>query len=103
MDPLDETREERLALEVSVVLLEVLLRGVDHLGVDELVAPLLEAANNLADEATLDAVGLDHDESYKIQRDVRGLHSSSEELINHSLCSVAILMRSCHNEKVMFG
>ena len=34
---LDETREERLSLEVRVVLLEVLLRGVDELEVNDLV------------------------------------------------------------------
>lgn len=56
---LDETRVEGLALEVLVVLLEVLLRGVDHLEGDELVAALLETLDDLTDESALDAVRLD--------------------------------------------
>jgi hypothetical protein len=37
----------------------VLLGGVDHLHGDELVATLLKAGDDLADETTLDAIGLD--------------------------------------------
>jgi hypothetical protein len=49
----DETLEERLVLQVLVVLLKVLLSGSDELDGGELVATLLEAADDLADEATL--------------------------------------------------
>lgn len=58
---LDETGEELLALEVLVVLLEVLLGGVDHLEGGDLVTAVLEALDDLTDNAALDAVGLDHD------------------------------------------
>ena len=40
-------------------LLEVLGGGVNELERDELEAALLEAADDVADEATLDAVGLE--------------------------------------------
>lgn len=53
---LNETGEERLALEVSVVLLEVVLGSVDELHGDELVSSLLESADDLADESSLDLV-----------------------------------------------
>lgn len=53
---LNQTREERLALEVSVVLLEVVLGSVDELHGDELVSSLLESADDLADESSLDLV-----------------------------------------------
>ena len=74
---LNETREEGLALEVSVVcywyvnlctsaivdydlrtLLEVLRGSVNELEGDELEATLLEAADDVPDESTLDAIGL---------------------------------------------
>lgn len=41
---------------------EVVLAGGDHLEGEELVAALLEALDDLADESALDAVGLDGDE-----------------------------------------
>jgi hypothetical protein len=49
----DEAREEGLVLEVGVVLLQVLLAGGDHLDGDELVPALLEARDDVADEAAL--------------------------------------------------
>lgn len=76
---LDQTGEEGLALEIGVVcgqgsaparrcdaialsgrhtLLEVLLGGVDELEGDQLVAALLEAGDDLADEVALNAVRL---------------------------------------------
>lgn len=58
---LDQTGEEGLALEVGVVLLEVVLTGVHELHGHELVATVLEALDDLADETALDAVGLNHD------------------------------------------
>ena len=57
----DETSEESLAGEVSVVLLHVLAAGGSELHGDQLVALLLEALDDVADEAPLDAIGLDHD------------------------------------------
>ena len=57
---LDQTREEGLALEVLVVLLEVLLAGVHELHGHELEAAVLEALDDLADKTALNAVGLDH-------------------------------------------
>lgn len=54
---LDERGEEGLGREVGVVLLEVLLGGSSELEGDELEAALLEAGDDLADEAALDAVG----------------------------------------------
>ena len=58
----DQTAEESLAGEVSVVLLQVLHGGLHHLHGDQLETLLLKARDNLSNQATLDAVGLDHDE-----------------------------------------
>lgn len=49
----DQTLEEGLVRQVGVVLLEVLLGGSDELDGDELVAALLEAGDDCADEAAL--------------------------------------------------
>lgn len=59
----NETLEEGLVAQVGVVLLEVLLGGGDELDGLELEATLLEAGDDVADKATLDAVGLDSDET----------------------------------------
>jgi hypothetical protein len=45
------------------VLLKVFLGGRDHLQGNELVPSLLESADDIADEAALDAIGLDCDEA----------------------------------------
>ena len=45
-------------MDDELTLLEVLLAGVDELERDELVAALLEAGNDVANEAALDAVRL---------------------------------------------
>jgi len=58
---LDQTREERLVLQVLVVLLEVLGGGVNELEGDELESTLFETADDVSDETAVDAVGLDHD------------------------------------------
>lgn len=58
---LDEASEERLAGEVLVVGLEELSAGLVQLESGELEALLLEAAEDLSDEAALHAVRLDHD------------------------------------------
>mgnify|MGYP001800999461 CR=1 FL=1 len=55
----NEAREELLFLEVSVVLLHVVLSGSSELHGDELVTLLFKTANNLANEAALDAIWLD--------------------------------------------
>ena len=49
----DETLEERLVGEVFVVLLKVLLGWGDHLDSNHLVASLLEALDDVANQATL--------------------------------------------------
>eukprot|EP00282_Hemiselmis_andersenii_P034816 CAMPEP_0169450186 /NCGR_PEP_ID=MMETSP1042-20121227/13018_1 /TAXON_ID=464988 /ORGANISM="Hemiselmis andersenii, Strain CCMP1180" /LENGTH=153 /DNA_ID=CAMNT_0009561991 /DNA_START=43 /DNA_END=501 /DNA_ORIENTATION=+ len=59
---LDERGEEGLGGEVGVVVLEELLRGASHLHRHELEALVLETRDDGADDATLDAVRLDHDE-----------------------------------------
>lgn len=56
----DQAREERLALEVLVVLLEVVLTGLDQLHSHKLVTTVLKALNDLADQTALDTVRLDH-------------------------------------------
>ena len=61
-DVVDQAAEERLRLQVGVVLLGLLLADVLELHRAEVVAARLEAGDDLADEAALDAVGLDHDE-----------------------------------------
>ena len=58
---LDQAGEERLALEVGVVLLQVVFAGVHELHGHELEAAVLEALDDLADESALDTVGLNHD------------------------------------------
>ena len=59
---LDESGEELLAGEVGVVLLEVLLGGGAQLHGEQLETLGLEAGDDVADDAPLDAVRLDHDE-----------------------------------------
>lgn len=54
LDSLDQTWEEWLASEISVVLLDVLLGSVDHLQTDQLVTSSLKSANDLANESSLD-------------------------------------------------
>ena len=61
-DVVDQPAEERLRLQVGVVLLGLLLGHVLELHRAEVVAAGLEAGDDLAHEAALDAVGLDHDE-----------------------------------------
>jgi len=57
----NQTSEEALAGEVGVMLLHVLAPGRSELHCDKLVPFLFETLNNVADEAPLDAVRLDHD------------------------------------------
>jgi len=59
---LDESREERLAGEILVVLLKVLLARSHQLDGSELVATVLESSDNRADESTLDAIRLNGNE-----------------------------------------
>ena len=59
-DVLNQAAEEGLAREVLVVLLSERLLDVKHLKPPQGEAPLLEARDDRADEAPLDAVGLDH-------------------------------------------
>lgn len=58
---LDEAREERLALEVGIMLLKMFRRSVDELEGDKLVPTLLESRDDLADQVALHAIRLDHD------------------------------------------
>lgn len=58
----DETREEGLGGEIGVVLLEQILRGPHELHGDQGEAFGLEAFDDLANHAALDAVGLHHQE-----------------------------------------
>ena len=58
----DESGEESLAGEVSVVSLHVGTAWVADLHGDELEALLLEAADNGTDKSSLDTIGLDHNE-----------------------------------------
>ena len=58
----NETIEEWLALEISVVSLEVSLRWLDELHSEELESLLLKTLDDGSDEAALDSVGLNHDE-----------------------------------------
>lgn len=83
---LDQTREEGLALEVLVVLrsarrthlLKVLLACLGELEGHELVATVLEALDDLANETALNAVGLDHDVSWLAeQRTLLSSHGGS--------------------------
>lgn len=59
---LEKTREERLRLEVLIVLAEKLLRRLGHLEGNKLVATRLKTSQNLRNESSLDAVRLNHDE-----------------------------------------
>lgn len=59
---LAQAAEELLARQVAVVLLRLLNGGLQQLQANELVALVLEAADDLADEAALDAVGLHSNE-----------------------------------------
>ena len=59
----DKVAEEGLAGQIGVVLLGVRLLDRHHLHGAEVESLLLEAGDDLTDEAALDAVGLDHDVS----------------------------------------
>ena len=59
---LDETSEEAFGGEVSVVLFELLFAGGAKFHANKLESLGLEAADNLANESSLDTIGLDHDE-----------------------------------------
>src|SRR6187397_737396 len=61
-DELDEARVERLAGVDGVVLLGHLVRDAEQPQPDDLEALPLEAADDLADQAALDRVGLGEDE-----------------------------------------
>ena len=58
----DETLEEVLGGQISVVLLEVFTAWSAQLHGDELEALSLEAGKDLTNESSLDTIGLDHDE-----------------------------------------
>ena len=58
---LDQAGEEGLALEVLVVLFEVVLTGLDQLHGHKLIATILKTLDDLTDQTALDAVRLDHD------------------------------------------
>jgi hypothetical protein len=60
---LNQAGEERLLLEVGVVSLEVLLARANKLEGYQLVASVLKAADDGTNEATLDAIRLDSNES----------------------------------------
>jgi len=51
----------------QLTLLEVFLRGLDDLEGNDLVSALLEAADDLSDESTLDTVGLENEQENKIK------------------------------------
>ena len=57
---LDQTGEEGLALEVLVVLFEVVLTSLDQLHGHKLIATVLKALNDLTNQTALDTVRLDH-------------------------------------------
>merc|ERR1719184_722365 len=77
----DKPTEESLAGEVSVVLLQVLHRGLHHLHRDQLETLLLKARDNLANKAALDAVRLDHDEGPLSGHDDSGVGISLKKCI----------------------
>ena len=57
---LDQTWEKWLALKVLVMLLKVVFTSVHQLHGHKLVATVLEALDDLANETALDTVWLDH-------------------------------------------
>jgi len=59
----NEASEEALGGEISVVLLEHLFAGGGQFHTNKLESLSLESANDLTNEASLDAIGLDHNES----------------------------------------
>jgi len=62
------------------VLLEVFLAWADHLGRNHLVASLLESRDDVADEASLDAIWLDCDETAPIVSTCRSGARTTMEL-----------------------
>merc|ERR1719180_700916 len=81
----DEAAEESLAGEVGVVLLQVLHGGLHHLHRDQLETLLLKARDDLAHKATLDAVGLDHDEGPLSGHDDAGVQGISLVEVNQAM------------------
>ena len=74
-DVLNEVVEESLALEVTVMLLDVLLGWSHHFKCDEFEALSLKSEKDFSDESSLDAVWFDHDVSSFGLR--RGFHCVS--------------------------
>jgi len=62
-DELDETREERLCLEVTIVDVEEVLRRLHEFASSHLITTLFEAFHDVADQSPCDPVGLHHYES----------------------------------------
>jgi len=58
----DESIEEGLGRQISVMLLQMLLAGRESFDADQFVASLFEPLDDLADQSTVDAIRLDHDE-----------------------------------------
>jgi len=58
----DQTTKERLGGEVSIVVLEVVLRGLHELHGHQLEAFVLEPLDDLSADATVNGIRLDHDE-----------------------------------------
>jgi hypothetical protein len=60
---LDKSWEEGFLGKILVVFLEEGFSGDEHLDTSEEVSLLFESGDDLSDQSSLDAVGLDHDES----------------------------------------
>jgi len=62
-DEVDQLGIKWLVLQVDVMLADVLFGSLHELHGDELEPSLFESLDDVANESTLDAVGLHHDES----------------------------------------
>jgi len=79
---LNEASEESLLRKISIVLFHVLLAGTAELHGDKFETLLLEALDDLSNEATLDAIGLDHDESALLVAQTFNVHISVSLLLD---------------------
>lgn len=82
---LDQPWEEGPGGQVGVVLLQQLLARPHEFEGDELEALLLEALDDLADDAALDAVRLDHDEGpFAVRHGARDQEEQQRKTTDHA-------------------
>jgi hypothetical protein len=98
---LDESREELLASQVGVVLLQVLLSRGSQLHGLQLEALGLEASDDIANKAALDAIRLDHDVSTLHSGESAHIYCRSRSGRDMRRGKITALVGPCALEKIV--